>query len=188
MTVESARRQFGSALKAKRQTLALSLRDLEEKAGVPFAVVSMIESGQRAVGPDHAAKIADALKLAVGERDEFLKLAARTVTARGRKQTATGCPPLLAQRFAEHLAFVLRTDLAKIDSFGCVQFPSPSAFPEAGAPVPRLHYACERGATFVNPKPAVWEQINSHKGFPVLMLVYRRNGEQVLVRCGAQIF
>ncbi len=186
MTVESARRQFGSALKAKRQALDLSLRDLEQKAGVPFAVVSMIESGQRAVGPDHAAKIADNLKLAVGERDEFLKLAARTVTARGRKQTATGCPPLLAQRFAEHLSFLLRLDFSRINLFGCVQLPS--LFPEAGVPGPIIHYACEKGATFAPPKPAVWDHIKSNKAFPLLLIVYRRDGKQVVVQCGARAF
>ncbi len=188
MTVETARRQFGEALKAKRRMHALSLRDLQQQAGVPFAAVSMIESGQRAIGPDHAAKIADALKLAHGERDDFLKLAARTVTARGRKQTATGCPPLLAQRFAEHLAFVLGTDLVKLDSFGCIQFPSLSAFPEAGVPAPRLFYACEKGGKLAPLKPAVWEHIRLHRSFPVLTVVFMRDGRQAVIQCGAQFF
>lgn len=186
--IAAKRRQFGSALRNLRDRRGWTLRDLGQKSGVSFRCLGLIESGERGLGPGHASKVASALGLEKVELAQFLKRASQTLTERGRNRVTTGCPPHLAQIFGQHLSLVLRMDLAKVEAGGCIQLPSPSPFLKSGVLGPTLYWACEKGATFVNPKPAVWEQINSHKGFPVLMLVYRRNGEQVLVRCGAQIF
>jgi transcriptional regulator with XRE-family HTH domain len=175
-------------LKRFREARSLTLRDLGSAASISFAYLSLVEGAKRGVGPAMATKLADGLHLMGDERNDFLALALKTLTPHGRNRVATGCPPLLAQRFAENLAFVLRMDLARLDSFGCIQLPPPSPFPEAGVPAPRLYFVCERGGKVAPIKPAVWEHIKSHKAFPLLLIVFLRNGKQVVVQCGARPF
>jgi transcriptional regulator with XRE-family HTH domain len=71
MKTTAAQRQFGKMLGRFRADRELTLRDLGSAAGIHFAYLSLIESGQRGVGPAVATKLADGLGLAREQRLEF---------------------------------------------------------------------------------------------------------------------
>ena len=73
-----ARMTFGSWIKDLRHKAHLSQRDFGAIINLPHSLISVIESGDRAVGAGLAEKLADALKLNNEERDNFLILAAST--------------------------------------------------------------------------------------------------------------
>lgn len=183
MTITAARRAFGNTLKSCREKHGLSLRDIGQRTGVPYACVSMLESGQRGIGPSHAAKIAAALKLEGRKRDNFLTLASKTLTEAGRKRVATGCPAHLAQVFAQQLMF-LGIDFSRIDTVGSVSMPALfSATTER-----TLHYACESGAMIAPLKSTTLKHVASHKTARFLFVVFLRDGRQAVVECGTQFF
>ena len=176
--------KFGITLKLVRERRGLTLRALGQKTGIAFPYISLIESGGRGVGPFMAGKLADGLSLEGAERKKLLLAAQRTSTALGKQRGFSGCPPFLANLFAEHLRLVLRLDLAKLALFGSVE--SEPIF--EGLPKLQLWFACARNAKPTALKPAVWSWIAAHKDSPVLLVVFLPGGEQVVVHCGAQFF
>lgn len=177
MQTASKRRVFGAALRNLRKRHGLTLRGLGDGAKIPFACIGMIEAGQRAIGPDHAAKIANFLSLKAGERDEFLQQALETVAARGRNRVSTACPPHLAQLFGQHLTLLLGAELADIEAVGCFVFPSR-----------KLHFVCERGAKLTTLKSSALKYINSQNPPRTLFVIFLRNGIQTVVECDAKTF
>ena len=77
-TVADFRTNFGCALKTYRTDRNLTLRGLQELSGVVYTLISAYEHGERAVGADVAARLADGLDLEGDERESFLFAAAAT--------------------------------------------------------------------------------------------------------------
>lgn len=86
---------LGTLIKAKREKVGLSIRQLAEKAGLHYSYLSRIESGDRErLRPDDIQRIADALSI---EPDRLLRFM-------GVKPTATKLPtPRVYFRKAYHL-------------------------------------------------------------------------------------
>jgi transcriptional regulator with XRE-family HTH domain len=183
--ISAAKKRFGQMLNRFRADRELTLRDLGSAADIPFAYVSLIESGQRGVGPAVAAKLADGLKLAGEQRLRFLLSAERTSNALGRKRATSGCPPFLAGLFAKRLQQLLGVDPSEIQRFECCHLrPASDTFPTFP---PHIFVGYMRGAKDAQLKPRVVEALLSREHSAVAVIILR-DGRQVVVECGRQIF
>lgn len=182
--IAGRRRTFGAKLREFRERRGLSLRDLGLKSGVSFRCLGLVESGQRGLGPDHASRIAAALELDGWEQAQFLKRASQTLTPRGQSRASSGCPPFLAQLFGKHLSLLLKIDLSDIELVGCISHPALFSTTSERT----LNYACEQGGKPAPLKPDALRHIALHKSWPLLFVVFLRDGSQAIVQCGARTF
>jgi transcriptional regulator with XRE-family HTH domain len=97
---------FGLTLRDLRARDGLSLRDLEDKSGVPNPIVSAMEHGRRHCAPQVAKKLADVFftrPVDENERREFLYAAARTAPSPGVIEESRGFPPIVLDSVAHAL-------------------------------------------------------------------------------------
>lgn len=67
----AARKLFGQRLRAERHARGLTLEDVGERADIAWNYVAQVERGERNIGIDNMAALADALGLGL---DELLRL------------------------------------------------------------------------------------------------------------------
>lgn len=183
---KSHKAAFGCYLKNIRQQRGISLRKLEEATGIAFPYISLIESGGNGVGPAKAARLADGLKLEGEERHEFLLSADKTCTALGKRRTMTGCPPFLAELFAQRLEQLLGVEVSMIESFHSEHTrPLASTFPN----MPRQVFVGRmKGAVPATLKRQVTQFLESDTTSATLAVIVHPDGRQSVIRCETQTF
>lgn len=63
----AARKLFGQRLRAERHARGLTLEDVGEKADIAWNYVAQVERGERNIGIDNMAALADALGLELAD-------------------------------------------------------------------------------------------------------------------------
>jgi len=185
MKKAAVQRRFGQKLRKFRVDRKLTLRGLGSATGIPFSYLSLIESGQRGVGPAMATKLADGLRLTGKKRNEFLLSAEGTSTALGRQRATSGCPGFLAGLFAKRLHELLGIDPNEIERFECRHLrPVSETFP---AFPPYVFIGYMRGVKSAQLKPQVMDALRSREQSAVLVLALR-DGRQAVVETTTKIF
>lgn len=185
MSVTSSRKKFGAALRRLRLARRLTLRGLGKATGIPFPYLSLIESGDRGIGPVMATKLADRLGLEVKDRNELLLAANRTFSPMGRRRATSHCPPLLAEILAQQLEELLGAEVGMIQRFEWDHLrPHSDTFSNSPTFV-LIGYL--RGASPVNLEPRVVQFLLSETALPLGIFVHP-DGKLTVIRCIAQTF
>lgn len=186
MKTGGARRKFGDILKRLRVERELTLRELGIAADIPFAYLSLIESGKRGSGAGVATKLADGLKLVGEQRNEFLLSAESTSTPLGKKRVASSCPAFLAELFAKRLEQLLGVEATKIEDFHCEHL-RPMAMTAPNMPS-QVFVGQIRGAAVTPLKPRVTQFLLSDEECATLAVIVHPDGKQTVIQCEAQTF
>lgn len=114
-SIDECRARFGQLLRLLRKRQNLSQGDLKAASGVSDSLVSAFEHGERAVGSEVAARLADALRLAGDEREDFLLAAASTRRRDRLVAYARHLPPEILN-YLPRLMAEAGVDLATVNS------------------------------------------------------------------------
>jgi len=90
----------GEIIARLRHKAGLTLHELGEAAKVPFSYIWAIEKGKRHVGRAVATRLAEALKMAPGQRDAFMMLVAQNTKREATTQEARSIPQSLLNAIA----------------------------------------------------------------------------------------
>lgn len=186
MKTGAARSKFGEMLKGLRTERDLTLRALGAAADIPFAYLSLIESGKRGSGAGVATKLADGLKLVGKQRNEFLLSAESTSTPLGRKRVASSCPAFLAELFARRLEQLLGVQANEIGNFHSEHL-DPVSKTCSGSPR-HFFIGNVRGTSATSLKPGLKVLLRSEKSASILAVIVHSDGRQSAIKCDAETF
>lgn len=171
------RRQFGTLLRKLRKRKHLTLRDLAAKSSVPFPNISAIECGRMAAGRIVAGKLAAGLGLSGRKKKNFLTFAGFTNSRDRLSKELLAYPAILANllpRMLKEAGIGPREILATTwRDAEVIEHPAPDSMD---------------ALVYLGPKPEMEEYLQKEHGPGTFVVLYLKNGGQVLFHCKRLLF